>query len=78
MDFIETVEQIKSKYREASQEKLITEVNYCLLQGGTLSERFLILADWLTQLKDNNYENYNLAYEESESIIKGAKSFFSD
>ncbi len=76
MDFIETVEQIKSKYREAGQEELATEVNQCLMRGGTFGERFLILADWLKRLKVTNFEKYNLAYEESELIIDGAKEFF--
>lgn len=76
MDFIKTVEQIKSKYREAGYEELAIEVNQCLMQGGTFGERFLILADWLKRLKVKDFEKYNLAYEESELILDGAKIFF--
>ena len=76
MDFIDTVEIIKAKYRDAGQEELATEVNRCLMQGGTLGERFLIFADWLKELRGTNFDKYKIAYEEGELIIEGAKKYF--
>lgn len=78
MEFIETVEQIKSKYREAGHEDLATQVNECLMQGGTFGERFLILAEWLKILKVKDFEKYSLAYGASELILDGAKSFLNN
>lgn len=76
MEFIAIAERIKCKYEQAGQNALADEVNDCLTQGGTIGERFLILAQWLKKLREVNIDQYRIAYEESELIIRGSSEYF--
>lgn len=75
MEFVDLVTIIKQKFYHSGRADLAEKVNDCIDEGGTLTERWLILAEWLKKIKHSDKQSYNLVFDEAELILKGVEDW---
>ena len=57
-----------------SLDEISKKINECLIEGGTLGEKFMSVALELTRIKDNEKQVYELIENEIDEILIYAKS----